>query len=328
MSTVSADAPSTDRAAVMISILAGRITTVICLVLVSTLACLDVTALCEQRLRLSLLCYAKHRAALWLTLISLLGVWILIMTTLMWWVNWIGNEGGCHALVAPMVPIVYIVMKQCLYLFLSDRANVVLTALRIERRSITVVRWTVVFFASAGIPLGVWWIFFVYWGGRVVVPEGVCAQYPKSVAGIVVVASLDLILSLATLILFVAPLMRHARNIQDDDITPLFHRLIRRNLLVSGAMMFSTCASLVIMTVEFSIANASASAPELDHLQIWATFFPMIDTMLTVVLPHFLTNAWMHTRIQKCCLQWSASVECPPNIKYTAFATASNAVVS
>jgi hypothetical protein len=325
---VSADAPPAtaddDREAVMNAILAGRIATIICLVLVSALACFDVAALCEQRVRRSLLRYAKHRATLWLTIISLLGMWTLIITTLMWWVNWIGNDNGCAVLVAPMLPLVYIVLKQCLYLFLFDRAKVVHTALRIENTLIALLRWVIVFFASVGIPLGVWWIFIVYWGGRVVVPEGVCVEYPQSVAGVVVVASIDLVLSLAMLILFIVPLMRHARKVRDDEITPLFRKLIRKNLLVSGAMMCSTCASLTIMTVAFSLANASSSTSQLDTLQIWATFFPMTDTMLTVVLPHFLTNAWMHTKVQTCCSQRSTSMKSPRHVRRAPFATRAN----
>jgi hypothetical protein len=200
-----------------------------------------------------------------------------------------------------MVPIVYIAMKQCLYMFLFDRAKVVHTALKIDHVLVRGLRWIVFFFSTIGIPLTTWWIFFVYWRGRVLVPEGICVQAPESVGGIIAVSTLDFLLSLAMLGLFLAPVVKHMRKIHDDEITPRFHRLVKRNLAVSVTMMVSTLGCLTVMTVEFSIVHSNAHSRATEHLLIWATFFPMFDTILTVVLPHCLTNAWMTPRVRGCC---------------------------
>jgi hypothetical protein len=264
----------------------------------------DLSSVCKRRLRLSTLKHAKNRALMWLLCISVLGLWTIILCVLMWWVNWIGNEQGCPILVAPMCPLVYITMKQCLYLFLFDRAKVVHNALRIDGLFMRILRWTVYVFSTLGIPALTWWIFILYWRGRVL-HEGICVQYTDNIGGVIAVATLDFVLSLAILSLFIAPMIHHIGKIKNDDITPRFRRLIRRNLTVSITMMTSTIASLTVMTVEFTIAHGSSPDPGLEHLQIWGTFFPMLDTILTVILPHVLDHARMTIDVQNLCYRCS-----------------------
>ena len=136
-------------------------------------------------------------------------------------------------------------------------------------------------------------------------PERVCLQYAVNMAGIIAVATIDCILSCAMLALFIAPMSRHMRRVRDDELSPLFRRLVRRNLIVSCLMMISTMTSLITMSVELSIAFGENPDPSTEHLQLWATFAPMLDTILTVLLPHTLSSSWVPAVLRKYISWWT-----------------------
>jgi hypothetical protein len=190
-------------------------------------------------------------------------------------------------------------MKQFLYLFLFDRAKIVHSALGLNGIVLRMVRWLIVLASIVGIPL----LVCVYTGARSrVLPEtGTCIQYIDSTWAIAVVASLDFVLSMAMLTVFIVPLTKHAHSdiIVEYQQGKSFHRLIRRNLTLSIILVISTLISLLFMTIERSIVFGSNPDPNLEHLQIWSTIAPEIDTFVTVLGVHLLTTSWIPPPITK-----------------------------
>jgi len=215
----------------------------------------------------------------------------------MWWLDWRGNPDGCHAVTVPMSPIAYITMKQCLYLFLFDRAKVVHDALKINGKLMQAWRWIVWLSSLVGVPILTWWLFFLFWRSKVL-PEGICVQYATSAAGVASVAAADFVLSLAMLVLFIIPLSTHANKVESLEMTPVFKRLMRRNLIISVMMMASTLVALLFMTVELSVVFGETPDPSLEHLQVWSTFFPLMDSIATICLSHVLSNGWMPLKLR------------------------------
>jgi hypothetical protein len=242
---------------------------------------------------------AKKRAPIWLLAISIWGLWVLLNCFTMWWIDWRGNEAGCNTVTVPMSPIVYITMKQCLYLFLYDRAKIVHEALNLNGKWMKRWRWIVWLSCAVGVPILTWWLFFIFWRSKVL-PEGICVQYFLSTAGVAAVAAADFILSLSLLILFIVPLMKHVQHqhVNSGVSTHVFRRLMCRNLAVSLIMMSSTLAALLAMCIELSTAFGEHPDPSVEYIQIWSTFFPLLDTIVTITMPHFLSNAWLPRKIR------------------------------
>jgi hypothetical protein len=284
------------RDVVLGAIYAGRALSLTGLVVAFSLLCIESYTIFERWAQISWR-RAKSRVLLWLGLISLTGVLVTLTCVVVWWGNWLGREQSCSNLVAPLLPLLYITMKQCLYLFLFDRAKVVHDALKINGHSIRILRWVVFLACTLGVPFLTWWSFILHWRGKVL-PEGVCVEYTVSIAGLCSVAAADFILSFAMLILFLLPVMRHVQRIRDDELSPIFRRTLRRNLWVSSIMLMSTLIALIAMSVQLSVSFGDSPDPSTEHLQIWATFFPLFDTIVTVILPHFLSGAWVPTKLR------------------------------
>ena len=283
------------RPNVLEAILAGRIVSVIGIIFTILILIPEIASLYYTRKKFSLR-HAHTRANFSLFLVTLFGLWTLLICLLVWWVNWLGNPEGCHDLVAPMIALIYVIMKQCLYLFLYDRAKVVHESLNLQAFSLRVLR-TLVFLAStAGVPLVVYWMFFTYWQSKVL-PEGICVQYVSNVGGIIAVASLDFCLSLLMLSLFIAPLLRYSSS--DQVMNKDIGKLVRKNLTISTMMMFSTMSSLIFMSVILNVVFGKNPPNDIEYLQIWSTFAPMIDTIMTILLSHTISTIWIPKSIKE-----------------------------
>ena len=57
--------------------------------------------------------------------------------------------------------------------------------------------------------------------------------------------------------------------------------------------MISTLVALLFMIVELSKVFGANPDPNLEHLQIWSTFFRLMDSVATLVLAHLMSNAWL-----------------------------------
>jgi hypothetical protein len=285
------------RPQVLEAIAAGRILSAIGIAICLSILLPEIYSFIESKGKLSLT-HAKSRAQIWLLAISLWGLWVLLNCLTMWWVDWRGNEVGCQIVTVPMSPIVYISMKQCLYLFLYDRAKVVHSALNLNGKWMRLWRWVVWLSCTVGVPILTWWLFFIFWRSKVL-PEGICVQYFLSTAGVAAVAAADFILSGSLLILFIVPLMKHMQRQQQHVVTKGFEKLMLRNLTVSILMMCSTLTTLLAMCVELTTVFGENPDPSLEHIQIWSTFFPLLDTVMTIILPHFLSTAWIPAKARK-----------------------------
>ena len=311
--------------AVQTAVTVARVLSLTFLIVISLIAFVEIVNLAffsDGRLAWSR--KVTDRPRLWLLMTSIFGLWTMLTVFLSWWVDWTDNLGGCKVLMDPQSPLVYILTKQFLYLFLFDRAKIVHNALGLNGIKMRMLRWLIFISITVGVPALVWWMFFVYWEARVIAGVGVCVQYTESIGAIVAVASLDFTLSLATLFLFVVPLTKHAKVTHASHSSQQFRRLLRRNLTVSVVLISSTLIALIFMAVELSIVFGDSPDPNLEHMQIWATIFPTIDVFVTVVASHTLTTAWIPSPIRKRIISSKTKDESPTVLDISKLSPRSN----
>jgi hypothetical protein len=285
---------------VQIAVTAARVVSITFILIIGTIAILEIlNFFVFPNGRKASSCKITDRPRIWLFLTTVFGFWTTLIVTLMWWVDWTGNPEGCDRLTNPQLPLIYVIMKQFLYLFLFDRAKIVHDALGLNGFKVRMLRWLILLACTTGVPALVWWLFFVYWRSKVLPGVGTCVQFTESVGAIAAVASLDFCLSLAMLILFIVPLTRHAKITEEHHQSTQFKRLLNRNLSISVLLMCSTLFALIFMTVELSIVFGATPDPNLEHMQIWSTIAPEIDTFITVIASHVLTTAWIPHPLRK-----------------------------
>jgi hypothetical protein len=279
------------RASVLYAIEVGGIISLINLIVSVGIISLDVKAYVENRGTHS---WARPstRAARWLLLLSFFGMFAFVITSLMFWVDWRGNEAGCDAITAPLLPLVYVSMKQCSYLFLYDRAKVVHAALRLNGEKMKALRWTVWLGSTIGIPSLTWWNFFVFWRAKVL-PEAVCVEYFLSTISLVMLVAVDVLFSVALLVMFIVPLIRHVRRPNTTVSKKVFQSVLRSNIVISVIMIVSTITALITMSVELTVNFGKHPNPATEYRQVWVIIAPLTDAIITVVFPHLMTNIWV-----------------------------------
>jgi hypothetical protein len=71
---------------------------------------------------------------------ALFAFCVFLLDGVLVWRTWTGNESGCSAITIPHV-LFYFFQKQCVYLFLYDRAKIVHESLSIEGTKLKYLKW-------------------------------------------------------------------------------------------------------------------------------------------------------------------------------------------
>jgi hypothetical protein len=239
----------------------------------------------------------KNQVALYLFGISFFGCWVFIVSNLMYWIDFLSQSTICDQLVDPMLPIVWVIMKQFLYLLFYNRAKLIMHTLKLHAVILKFLRVLIVFLTVIGIPCIVWTLVILYWREKVI-SERICVEYVVSVAGIIAACTSDFIISAIALAIFILPVKRHFCKFRKGEISPALQRLLLRNLIISLLLIVSTLSSLIFMSVMLSAVYGEDPSPKTEYLQIWATVVPLMDACLTIFLSHLLSDIWIPIRIK------------------------------
>ena len=248
--------------------------------------------------------FRKSRLArnnpLLLFVITLLALTAHIMSFLLWDVNWIYVPNGldCNLLIQAGVVLLYVVIKQFIYLFLFERVKVVHDALHMKNRKLIAFRWVVFCFATIGIPVAMYPLIFLYFRGSVVIMQngsvGVCVQHAINHAPAFLLAIADLTMSIILLGLFVMPLVGHIRNNVAADAKRLYF-LAKRNTIVSLIMTLMTFLAMMFLAVY----GVQPDPSQVQFLHQNTSVAQLSDILVCTLLAHTLSSGWLPTSIKK-----------------------------
>jgi len=277
----------------------GRNLAVAGIFLLSGLAALELFNFYEKRSTFRKSRIARNNPLL-LFFITLLGLTAHITAFLLWNTNWLIASPvlDCNALVQGGVVLMYVVIKQFIYLFLFERVKVVHDALHLKDRTLIAFRWIVFAFATTGIPLAMYPLIFIYFRGSVIVVKngtiGICFQHATNQIPVFFLAVADLLMSITLLVLFVLPLFKHIRRNVTADATRLYS-LAKRNTIISLLMTIMTFLAMMFLAVY----GVQPDPTQMLHFQGNTVVAQLSDILVCTILAHFLSSGWVPGAIKK-----------------------------
>jgi hypothetical protein len=95
------------------------------------------------------------------------------------------DPGRACAAIGTLQPLLYIWAKQIMYLFLWQRSNIVMKALRVRERKVLLFSKVVALTIAAGVPVLFGWVFFVVFIGRIpATADNICEVVRLAAAGV------------------------------------------------------------------------------------------------------------------------------------------------
>ena len=101
------------------------------LVLLPSILVMEVFTFYQERKRFSL----RKPTVRWrlpMLLVTIFGIVMIILDGLFEWIDWTNSPYGCENILSGLCTLFFIVMKQCVNLFLYDRAKIVHEALQLR----------------------------------------------------------------------------------------------------------------------------------------------------------------------------------------------------
>lgn len=228
----------------------------------------------------------------------------LCITSAMMFMDWRGNDYGCH-IIPSFAAFAFVLVKQAQFLFLYYRAKIVHAAMHLHSTRMIVIRWIVFASATGGVLVCFAWAQFVFIHGMVNEATGVCYMYTESPAEIIVFACCDFGLSMLMVALFVIPLTHHASLMREDSKRQLSPRGEHdegsrqndiRTTAVRNLCMSSISVSLALIAlVSYAgvLASTKEGVPETEYRFLWAFAAPVTESYISFVILHNITRVWM-----------------------------------
>jgi hypothetical protein len=247
------------------------------------------------------------RAKVWLIGMTFFNLLFHTMQLLMYELNWIGLEAACFTFVSPFLPLFYCFIKQFVYYVLFERAYVIHVSLQLRNRNFVHIRTLVGFAIVFGVPVAFYWTLFVYFGGRVMIPEGHCVAFTFDEMPLIMFAVADVLLSTLLLALFIYPIWRTLKRLGSSGSTAtsgeiLLAYVMKRNLILSILITTSTFTGLMGMTVIFTLYHGNILDRDSEHLQILGLLFVSCDLLISGCCALLLTTSWIPQQIRVRCL--------------------------
>jgi hypothetical protein len=204
------------------------------------------------------------------------------------WRTWTSPEEDLACVVvSTIIPFGYIIEKQCLNLFLFDRAKIVHSIVSLGPTKdwyLKMLRWVLFLTLTIGVPLSFYWAPFVAFTGKIA-PEGECVFYTKLPPVPVAFFVADSFLSVGMLLIFLAPLHVHSAGLKEVSEThkkrnASFHRMVRTNIILSCCATVSGLIGLVGLST-FNWLNDGTKATA--HYPTWGLFIITWDNFLSVI---------------------------------------------
>ena len=133
-------------------------------------------------------------------------------------------------------------------------------------------------------------------------PAGNCVFYVLYPIVPIIFATLDALLALGMLIIFLIPLWAHTKEMQEskglDGAKSRMHLVIRRNIIFSSIALTSAFVGLTTLSILEWVANEDPTGGS-DNLRIWASFTIAFDNFIGVAAIHGMTSGWLPLILQK-----------------------------
>lgn len=272
----------------------GRVVSTFGITIITLIFVLEVFSFYEKRTELIKRARRRKMPYSGFTLlgVTVTGFSVMVMATVLFWLDWTGRSSDCDNF-SKATYISYVFMKQFTYVFLFLRLKIVHDALKMDSLPVRAMRWTMILAATIGITAVYYPLIGLYFNG-VVVPEGACVQFSHTPYVVMVFAITDLTLNLLLLGLFIMPLTRHVRSLdQNMETQLLLKRIAKRNLIISSIMMISTIAMLFFMLQSMLRINVTEEHPPVTFMQCLHTAFGAVDIIVNIVFAHVLSTSWI-----------------------------------
>ena len=228
--------------------------------------------------------------------VTVFGFLISIGCFLMFQFSWLGMDAQCTVYVRVVTISLWCIMKMFIYGLLYERMLVVHEALHLNHIFLWSLRWIMFLVIVVGIP-SLFLPITTYFFQGYVTPEGVCIQYSTSSAVLYFVVSVDFIVNVSLLILFIVPLCQHGKQFNESNI--IFSKKIRKmatkNLIISSLLVTILIACLIYMALD----SVAGSTGEIGAQQLSGLVAGYIDPTCEVILCHLITSAWIPNFLRK-----------------------------
>ena len=207
---------------------------------------------------------------------------VLLFDGLLVWVNWIGREFSCASITHPHV-LFYVLEKQCMNLFLYERAKIVHETLMYDFKYLSWFRNLLWLTLVLGVPVCFYWATFVAFTG-VVSMEGDCVYYTIFPEVVIAFVVSDFFLASGMMAVFLLPLWVHSNQIRnltrgvssnvsyvENPINEKLDKVIRHNILCSSIALSSGLVSLTAFATTMWIAKLNGTSAA-DYLRVWGLF--------------------------------------------------------
>jgi hypothetical protein len=279
--------PSNSSAEILTVIQAMRAVTLLGATSSGTIMLLSIVSFWEHRSEFNFR-NSSRRWRLPLILTATVSFFVLSLDCSTVWRTWRSPEDdvGCKV-VTTLIPLGYIVEKQCLNLFLYDRAKIVHSAISLGAKKdwyLKLLRWALFLTITLGVAVFFYWSAFAAFTGQIGA-EGECIFYTIFPQVPVAFFVADAFLSVGMLLIFLAPLHSHTTGIKElatenKRSNASFQKMIRLNIILSGCAICTGLVGLTGLAVFNWISDGTRAT---EHYPSWGLFIITWDNFLSVV---------------------------------------------